>query len=66
MSYCWFNKQEILQKAKERYSKKKLLSIMHKEAITEKLRERYKNLSQEQKDKIKEYERKKKSRISSV
>ena len=39
---------------------------MHKEAITEKLRERYKNLSQEQKDKIKEYERKKKSRISSV
>ena len=59
MSYCWFNKQEILQKAKERYSKKKLLSIMHKEAITEKLRERYKNLSQEQKDKIKEYERKK-------
>ena len=66
MSYCWFNKQEILQKAKERYSKKKLLSIMHKEAITEKLRERYKNLSQEQKDKIKEYERKKKSRVSSV
>ena len=59
MSYYQFNSQEILQKAKERYSKKKLLSIMHKEAITEKLRERYKNLSQEQKDKIKEYERKK-------
>ena len=32
---------------------------MHKEAITEKLRERYKNLSQEEKNKIKEYERKK-------
>ena len=31
MSYYWFNKQEILQKAKERYSKeKKLLSIMYK------------------------------------
>ena len=30
MSYYWFNRQEILQKAKERYSKKKLLSIIHK------------------------------------
>ena len=35
--------------------KKKLLSIMHK---TKKSRERYKNLSQEEKDKIKEYQRK--------
>ena len=25
MSYYWFNKQDILQKAKERYSKKKVL-----------------------------------------
>ena len=31
----------------------------NKEAITEKSRERYKNLSQEEKDKIKEYQRKK-------
>ena len=30
MSYYWFNRQEILQKAKERYFKEKLLSIMHK------------------------------------
>ena len=30
MSYYWFNRQEILQKAKERYSKKKLLSIIYK------------------------------------
>ena len=59
MSYYWFNKQEILQKVKERYSKKKLLSIMYKEAIKEKSRERYKNLLQEEKDKIKEYQRKK-------
>ena len=28
MSYYWFNKQEILQKAKERYSEK--ISIIHK------------------------------------
>ena len=30
MNYYWFNRQEILQKAKEKYSKKKLLSNMHK------------------------------------
>ena len=30
MSYYWFNRQEFLQKAKERYSKEKALSIMHK------------------------------------
>ena len=46
MSNYWFNRQEILQKAKERYSK-------------EKPRQRYKNLSQEEKNKIKEYQRKK-------
>ena len=30
MSYYWFSRQEILQKAKKRYSKINLLSIMHK------------------------------------
>ena len=42
------------------FLKKKLLSIMHKtkKAIKEKSRERYKNLSQEEKDKIKKYQRK--------
>ena len=30
MNYYWFNRQEILQKAKEKYSKKKLQSIIHK------------------------------------
>ena len=30
MSYYWCNRQEILQKTKERYSKKKLLSIISK------------------------------------
>ena len=45
MNCYWFNRQEILQKAKE--------------AIKEKSRERYKNLSQEEKDKIKEYQRRK-------
>ena len=30
MSQCWFNRKDILQKAKEKYSKKKLLSIIYK------------------------------------
>ena len=61
MSYYQFNRQEILQKAKERYSKKKTAEYyaQNKKAIKEKSRERYKNLSQEERDKIKEYQRKK-------
>ena len=61
MNYYWFNRQEILQKAKERYSKEKAAEcyLQNKEAIKEKSRERYKNLSQKEKDKIKEYQRRK-------
>ena len=65
MSYCWCNRQETLQKAKERYSKANLAEhyAQNKEAIKAKSRERYKrwkhSLSQEEKDKIKEYQRKK-------
>ena len=59
MSYYWFNKQDILQKAKERYSKKKYYT-QNKESIKEKSKNRYKNLSQEEKDKMKEYQRKEK------
>ena len=61
MSYYWFNRQEILQKANERYFKEKAADyyVQNKEAIKEKSRERYKNLSQEEKDKIKEYQIKK-------
>ena len=60
MSYYWFNRQEILQKAKERYSKEKAAEYytQNKESIKENSREPYKNLSQEEKDKIKEYQRK--------
>ena len=58
MSHYWFNRQEILRKAKERYSKEKAAEyyLKNKEAIKEKSRERYKNLSQKEKDKIKEYQ----------
>ena len=61
MNYYWFNRQEILQKAKEKYSKEKVAEYytQNKEAIKEKSRKCYKNLSQEKKDKIKEYQRKK-------
>ena len=67
MSYYQFNRHEILQKAKKRYSKEKAAEyyLQNKEAIKEKARERYKNLSQEEKDKFKEYQ-KKISRIGSV
>ena len=60
MNYCWFNRQVILQKAKEKYSKEKAAEYykQNKEAIKEKSREHHKNLSQEEKDKIKEYQRK--------
>ena len=61
MNYYWFNnRQEILQKAKEKYSKEKVAEYYKqiKEAIKEKSREHYKNLSQEEKDKIKEYQKK--------
>ena len=58
MNYYWFNRQEILQKAKENYSKEKAAKYykQNKEAIKENSRERYKSLSQE-KDKIKEYQK---------
>ena len=56
MSYYWFNREEILQKAKERYSKEKAAEyyLQNKKVITEKSKKRYKNLSKEEKDKIKE------------
>ena len=48
MSYYCFNRQEILEKAKEKYSKEKTAEyyLQNKEAIREKSKERYKNLSQ--------------------
>ena len=68
MSYYWFNWQEILQKAKERYSKEKAAEYyaQNKEAITENSRKRYENLSQEEKAKIKEYQRKNFKNWSSI
>ena len=61
MSYYQFNRHEILQKPKERYSKEKAAEyyLKNKEAIKEKARDRYKNLSEEEKNKVKDYQKKK-------
>ena len=50
MSYYWFNRKEIFQKAKERYSKEKAAEyyLENKEVIKEKSTNRYKNLSNEE------------------
>ena len=60
MSYYWFIRQEILQKAKEKYSKEKAAEyyLQNKDAIKEKPKEWYKILSQEEKSKIKEHQKK--------
>ena len=60
MSYYWFNRKEILQQGKERYSKEKAAEyyLENKEAIKKKSRDQYKNLSKEEKCKIKKYQRK--------
>ena len=56
-----FNRQEILQKAKEKYSKEKAAEhyLKNKEVIKEKARNPYRNLSEEEKNKIKEYKKNK-------
>ena len=61
MNYYWFNRKEILQKAKKKYSKEKAAEYykQNKKAVKDKSRECYKNLSQEEKGKIKGYQRKK-------
>ena len=60
MSYYWFNRKEFLRKAKENYSKEKAAEyyLKNKEALKEKSNNQYKNLSKEEKDKIKKYQRK--------
>ena len=57
MSYYWFNKQEILQKAKERYSKEKAAEYyaQNKEAI-----------KKSQKIDTKTCQKKKKTRLKSI
>ena len=60
MSYYWFNRKEVFQKAKEIYSKEKAAEyyLGNKRELKKKSRNRYKNLPKKEKDRIKEYERK--------
>ena len=60
MSYYQFNRQEIFPKAKERYFKEKATEyyLQNKEAIKEKARDRYRNLSEQEINRIKEYQKK--------
>ena len=59
MSYYQFHRQETLQKAKEKYSKEKAAKyyLKNKEVVKEKARNRYRNLSEEENNKIKEYKK---------
>ena len=68
MNYCWFNRQEILQKAKENYSKEKAAEYykQNKEAIKEKSRERYKTCHKKKKTKLRSIKKKEISRIGSI
>ena len=55
-----FNRKEILRKAKERYSKEKAAEyyLENKKVIKEESKNPYRNLSKEEKEKIKAYQRK--------
>ena len=61
MSYYQFNRQETLQKAKERCSKEKAAEyyLKNKQVKKEKARNHYRNLSEGEKNKINEYQKKK-------
>ena len=60
MSYYWFNRQEILPKAKERYSKEKAAKyyLQNKEAIKENSRDRCKTYRRTKKLRLKNIEEK--------
>ena len=60
MNYYWLNRQEILQRAEEKYSEEKAgkYYAQNNEAIKEKSRQPYKDFSEEEKDKIKDHQRK--------
>ena len=60
MSYYWFNRQELLKKAKEKYDnggKEKAAKYYqdNKDVIKEKERNKYSNLSEEEKEVKRQY-----------
>ena len=61
MSYYWFNREEILQKAEEKYQncgrKEQAVEyyIANKDVLKGKAKNRYRNLSEEEKEAKREY-----------
>ena len=61
MSYYWFNRQELLQRAGEKYhncgGNKKAAEyyMVNKDVIKEKARNKYRNLSEEEKEVTRKY-----------
>ena len=62
MSYYWFNRQELLQKAKEKYpnygrkEKAAKYYCKNKDIMKEKAHNKYKSLSEEQKEAKRKYQ----------
>ena len=68
MSYYWFNRQELLEKAKEKYDnggKEKAAKYYqdNKDVIKEKGNDKYKNLSEEQKEAKRQYSKNRYNKI---
>ena len=63
MSCYWFNRQKLLQKVKDRYhngggkEEPAAYHIANKDVIKEKARDKYRNLSEEEKEANREYSR---------
>ena len=62
MSYYWFNRQELLQKAKEKYDNGGLEKAAeyyrnNKDVIKEKANDKYKSLPEEEKEAKRQYSR---------
>ena len=63
MSYYWFNRKELLEKAHKKYHKeggKEQATRYYKEnkeAIKKKAREKYENLTEEEKEKKRQYQK---------
>ena len=63
MSHYWFNRQELLEKAKDRYHNKGCKEkaakyyLTNKDVVKEKAKNKYKNLSEEKKEAKREYQK---------
>ena len=68
MSYYWFNRQELLQKAKEKYDnggREKAAKYYqgNEDVLKEKANSKYKNLTEEEKEAKRQYSRNRYNKI---